>query len=115
MDNVDNVNNDISIQHNITDHMPENRTVFTVSSIVSVISCLVTIFGLNQLPFAYRIIICLSAICLISLFNIVFLYIKEREHYYQICYNVALCEALTIKMNAIKAENEKLKADIHYV
>lgn len=110
-----NIDNDITIPQSITENMPENKTIFTISSIISIITCLISIFGLNQISFTYRIIICLSVICFVLLFNVIFLYIKEREHYYQVCYNIALCKAFNKKMNEIKAENENLKSKIHYV
>lgn len=115
MKSTNELNNDITVPHAITENMPENKTIFTISSIISVISCLISIFALNQISFTYRIIFCLAVFCLILFFNVIFLYVKEREHYYQVCYNIAMCESVNKKMNELKAENEKLKSSIHYV
>lgn len=108
-------NNNITIPHSITDNMPENKTVFTISGIISLISCLASIFGFNQISVAYKIIICLSIICLVLLFNVIFLYVKEREHYYQVCYNIAMSNAVLKQSEELKLENEKLKSKIMYV
>jgi len=112
---MSNNNSSITVPHPITENMPETKHFFTASGIISLISCLIAIFGLNQLPITYRVIICLSIICLILLINVIFLFIKEREIYYQVCYNIAICKTLTDRVNEVKAENEKLKNSIHIV
>lgn len=110
--NNNDFNNDIGVPYSITENMPENKTIFTISSLISIITCLISIFGLNKILLTYRIIICLSIVCLVLFFNVIFLFIKEREHYYQLCYNITLSKSVIRQMNEIKTENNKLKSNI---
>ena len=84
---------------------PSNITVLLTSIFSIIIPSAVSIITFDELNIYLKIIICLSITCLVLFADAVFYFIKDREHYYTVCY---LEKTIDLLQNNIKQIEDKI-------
>lgn len=92
-------------QNSVITKFPSNFAVLITSIFSIIIPSVVSIITFDELNIYLKVIICLSITCFVLFADTVFYFVKEREHYYTVCY---LDKSIDLLQGRIKEIEDKL-------
>lgn len=93
---------DFDLPKDLKISLKSTGSIISISTIIGIIFSLFSYFRFDKLDIQYRIIICLSIFLIISIIDIVILYVRDRELQYKF-------STLKFANNSLKTELEILK------